>query len=156
MEQEALYFRENNIIKKAFHKNKNPIDINEVDVKEIVLSHKKSNGKHLFKYLIGYGHKVNAFPSPLCTELPQMNEYAEYFVENNKYMNLLVNVKEILEKQNKIWNNIKNLIKKDFNSEPMYNDKYIKTKIKFYNDKVYKNVQLNKYQRIMNIACVYL
>ena len=87
-----------NIIKKAFHKNKNPININEVDVKEIVLSHKKSNGKHLFKYLIGYGHKVNAFPSPLCTELPQMNEYAEYFDKNNKYMNLLVHVKEILEK----------------------------------------------------------
>ena len=38
----------------------------------------------------------------------------------------------------------------------MFNDKYIKTKIKFYNGKVYKNAQLNKYQRIMDIARVYL
>ena len=30
------------------------------------------------------------------------------------------------------------------NSEPVYNDKYIKTKIKIYNDKVYTNFQHNK------------
>ena len=42
MEQEAVYFAENGIIKSAFHKNKRPININEVDIEEIVLSHKKS------------------------------------------------------------------------------------------------------------------
>ena len=51
-------------------------------------------------------------------------------------MNLLVNDKEILEKCCEIWNKIKILIKKEFNSEPMYHDQYIKTKIKIYNDKV--------------------
>ena len=56
----------------------------------------------------------------------QMNAYAKYFDKNIKYMNLLVNDKEILEKYNKIWNRIKTLIKKAFNSEPVYNDKYIK------------------------------
>ena len=30
------------------------------------------------------------------------------------------------------------------NSEPVYNDKYIKTKIKIYNDRVYTNFQHNK------------
>ena len=40
MEQEAVYFGENGIIKSAFHKNKRPININEVDIEEIVLSHK--------------------------------------------------------------------------------------------------------------------
>ena len=39
-------------------------------------------------------------------------------------MNLLVNDKEILKKHTKIWNKIESLIKKDFNSEPVYNDKY--------------------------------
>ena len=43
MEQEAMYFRENGIIKSAFHKNKKPININEVDIEEIVLSHKKNH-----------------------------------------------------------------------------------------------------------------
>ena len=35
-------------------------------------------------------------------------------------------------------------IKKKFNSEPVYNYKYIKTKIKIYNDKVYTNFQHSK------------
>ena len=51
-------------------------------------------------------------------------------------MNLLVNDKEILKKCCEIWNKIKSLIKKEFNSEPVYHDQYIKTKIKIYNDKV--------------------
>ena len=57
----------------AFHKNKRPININELDIEEIVLSHKKSYSKDSFKYCIGYRHKGNAFPSPLCVKLPQMN-----------------------------------------------------------------------------------
>ena len=65
-----------------------------------------------------------------------MNAYAQYFDKNSKYMNLLVNDKEILEKCCEIWNKIKSLIKKEFNSEPVYHDQYIKTKIKIYNDKV--------------------
>ena len=39
MEEEAVYFGENGIIKSVFHKNKRSIDINEVDIEEIVLSH---------------------------------------------------------------------------------------------------------------------
>ena len=45
MEQEAVYFGENGIIKSAFHKNKRPIDINEIDIERIKLSDKKSCGK---------------------------------------------------------------------------------------------------------------
>ena len=32
MEQEAVHFGKNGIIKSAFHKNKGPININEVDI----------------------------------------------------------------------------------------------------------------------------
>ena len=71
MPQEALYFSENDIIKSAFHKNKTPININELDIKDILLSHKKPQGKDSFKYFIGYGHKGNAFPSQLCVKVPQ-------------------------------------------------------------------------------------
>ena len=139
MEQEAVYFGENGIIKSAFHKNKRPININEVDIKEIVLSHKVSYSKDSFKYFIGYRHKGNAFPSPLCVNLPQMKAYAKHFDKSNKYINLLVNDKDILKKYSEIWNEIKSLIKKEFNSEAVYNDKYIKTKIKIYSDRVYTN-----------------
>ena len=97
MEEEAVHFRENGIIKSVFPKNKIPININEVDIEEIILSHKESYGKDPFKYFIGYRHKGNAFPSPLCVKLPQMNAYAKHFDKNNKYINLWVNDKEILK-----------------------------------------------------------
>ena len=41
MEQEAVFFGEIGIIKSAFHKNKNPININEVDIERVALSDKK-------------------------------------------------------------------------------------------------------------------
>ena len=94
MEQESVYFGENGIIKSAFHKSKTPANVNEVDIEEIVLSHKKSYGKDSFKYFIGYRHEGNAFSSPLCLKLPQMNAYAKYFDKNSKYMNLSVNDKK--------------------------------------------------------------
>ena len=70
-----------------------------------------------------------------------MNAYAKYFDENNKYINFLVNDKEIFTKYSEIWGKIKSLIKKEFNSEPVYNDKYIKAKTKNYNNRVYANFQ---------------
>ena len=123
---------------------KKKININEVDIKRIALSDKKSYGKDSFKFFIGYRHEGNAFLSLLCVKCSQMNAYAKYFDENNKYMNLLVNDKEVLKKYTERWNKIKNLFKKEFNSEPVYNEKYIKTKILIYNDKLNTNFQHNK------------
>ena len=68
-----------------------------------------------------------------------MNAYAKYFDKNNKCTNLLANDKEIFEKYNKIWDKIKNLFEKKFDSEPVYNDKYIKAKINSYNTNFYGN-----------------
>ena len=90
---------------------------------------------------MGYKHEGNAFPSPLCIKLPQMNAYAKYFDKNSKYMNHLVIDEKILKKYLKIWYKIKSLIEKELNSKPVYNDKYIKFKIKIYNYKVYTNFQ---------------
>ena len=57
-------------------------------------------------------------------------------------MNILVHdsfslVHEILKKYNEIWNKINSLFKKEFDSKPVYSDKYIKTKICFYNKNFY-------------------
>ena len=38
MEQEAVYFEENSIIKSTFYKSKKAVNINEVDIKRITLS----------------------------------------------------------------------------------------------------------------------
>ena len=61
MKQEAVYFGQSGNIKGAFHKNKTPININEVDIEEIVLSHKKSYSKDSFKYCIYADIKVMLF-----------------------------------------------------------------------------------------------
>ena len=46
---------------------------------------------------------------------------------------------KLLEKYNKIWDKVRKVIKKGFDSEPVYNEKYIKTKIKSYEGKINKN-----------------
>ena len=97
MEQEAIHFGENSIIKSAFHKSKKPININEVDIKRRTLSDKKSYGKDSFKYFIWYRHESNAFLSPFCIKISQMNAYAKYFDKNNKYMNHLVKDEKVLK-----------------------------------------------------------
>ena len=98
-----MYFGENGIIKNAFHKTKK-----NKYIKRIVLFHKNHMviKSHLNTLLDIY---INAFPSPLCIKLSQMNAYAKYFDKNSKYINLLDNDKEILEKYNKIWNKTWNI-----------------------------------------------
>ena len=143
MEQEEIYFGENGIIKSPFHKNIRPININEVDIKRIKFSNKKSYGKDSFNYFIRYRHEANTFLSSLSVKHPQMNAHAKHFDKNDKCINLLVSDKKY---QKNIWNKIKSLIKKN-NSEPVYNDKYIKIKIKIHNDRVYTNSQHNKIRK---------
>ena len=156
MEEEAVYFRENSIINSAFRKNKRPININEVDIKRIALSDKKSISEDSFKDFIGYRRECNAFPFPLSIGLPQMNAYGKYFDENSKYMNHLFKDEKILKKFLQMWKKIQSLIKKELNSEPVYNAKYIKTKIKIYSDKVYTNFEHNKIPKDNDIVHVYL
>ena len=67
-----------------------------------------------------------------------MNEYVKYF-KDTEYMNLLVHDKELLKKYNEIWDKIKHLLKKEFNGEPVYNYKYIETKINSYSINFYDN-----------------
>ena len=45
---------------------------------------------------------------------------------------------------NEIWEKVKNIIKKGFDSEPVYNEKYVKAKIKSYNGKISTNFHNNK------------
>ena len=42
----------------------------------------------------------------------------------------LVKDGELLEKHNDIWEKVNKNIKKEFDSEPVYDEKYLKTKIK--------------------------
>ena len=51
---------------------------------------------------------------------------------------------EFLEKYNEIWDNFNNTIKKEFHRELVYNEKYIRTRIKFSEGKFNTNFHDNK------------
>ena len=88
IKHKSLSFDENSIIKNAFHKDKIPINIDEVDIKRMILS--DNGNKDSYKYFIGHIHNGNVFPAPLCIRFPQMNGYSKCFDKNKKYVNLLV------------------------------------------------------------------
>ena len=54
-------------------------------------------------------------------------------------MSFLIKDEELLKKYNKFWDKVSNNIKTDFDSEPVYNEKYLKTKIKTYEGKISTN-----------------
>ena len=61
MEQETVYFEENGIIKSAFHKNKRPVNINEVGIEDVVLSIKNHIVKVQLNTLLDTNIKVMLF-----------------------------------------------------------------------------------------------
>ena len=68
--------------------------------------------------------------------------YVKHF-DSNKTMSFKIGDNKLLKKYNKIWDRVSNQINIKFDSEPVYgdNDKYIKTKIKMYEDRVNANFQ---------------
>ena len=53
---------------------------------------------------------------------------------------------ELLQKYNEIWEKVKNSLKKEFDSEPVYDEQFLKAKIKSYNGKIDTHFHDNKIQ----------
>ena len=51
-------------------------------------------------------------------------------------MHFLIKNYKLLEKNKKLWDKVSNTIKKGFDSEPVYNEKYLRRKIKYYEGKI--------------------
>ena len=66
--------------------------------------------------------------------------------DSNKTMSFKVIDNKLLKKYTNIWERVSNLMNIKFDSEPVYgdNDKYIKTKIESYGDKLNTNFQGKK------------
>ena len=99
--------------------------------------------KNSLKYFIGYND--DNVVRPLCIKLPQMIGYVKHF-DSNKTMSFKVSDNKRLKKYTKIPEKICNLMNIEFDSKPVYgdNDKYLKTKIKMYEDRVNSNFQGKK------------
>ena len=124
--EKVIKFGDIQIEIQKFHQHKEPILIKNIEINKIVVSNKFSFGKKEFKYFIRYKDakeiRICIF---LCIFLPKLSEYRKDFDET-KYMSFLIK-DELLEKYNEIWEEVKNIIKKEFDSEPVYNEKYLKS-----------------------------
>ena len=65
-----------------------------------------------------------------CIILPQMSGYKSYFENGSKNMSFLIKNDEVWEKYEKIWDVIKNKLGIKFHSEPVYEYKYLKAKVR--------------------------
>ena len=144
MSRKGVNFGDKKINKSNFYNNKKLFKIDGTDVNRMLVSKKEPYGtKKSLKYFTGYND--NDVIRPLCKKLPQMIGYAKYF-DSNKAMYFNVNDEELLRKYTEIWEKISSLIDKEFDIQPVYgdNDKYKKTKIKSYGDKVNTNFKVKK------------
>ena len=88
------------------------------------------------KYIIGYNDNTI---SPLQLFLPRMTGYLNIFKDGARKMSFFTDNNEFLEGYMAIWEKISNLVNKKFDSDPIYNNKYINTKIRSYNNDIKTN-----------------
>ena len=134
--EKTLKFNNIKVNKKEFHKSKQAINLDSVDTGKIVVSDKFKHSEEGFKYFIGY--KEDEIVKPLCIILPQINGYIKYF-ENGRKMSFLIKNSEVWEKYEDIWDVIKNKLNIKFHSQPIYENKYLKAKVREFNGDIKTN-----------------
>ena len=99
-----------------------------VNVNQIVVSDKFKHNNEGFEYFIGY--QEGEIVRLLCIILPQVSGYIKYFENGDKNMSFLIKDDEVWEKYEQIWDVIKNKLGIKFHSEPIYEQKYLKAKVR--------------------------
>ena len=133
----VIDFKDKKINKKDFYNNKKQFKIKDIDINKILVSGPESYGnKNAKKHIIGYSNDVIR---PIRIFLSHMVGYVKCFDDNKIMLFLADDTKEFLKEYIKVWEKIRDLIGKKFNSEPVYGDKYIKTKINSYNNDIRTN-----------------
>ena len=89
--------------------------------------------KKNYKYFIGYLYDDYKIKS-LHIMLPKTKTYVKSFDGQTVWMYFFIEGDELLEKYSTVWNKVSADIEKEFDSEPVYNKKILKTKIKSYSD----------------------
>ena len=126
--EKALKFENTRLNKKEFHKSKQPINLDLVNVDQVVIPDKFKHSDDGFKYFIGY--KEGEIVKPLCIILPQMSGYIKYFENGGKNMSFLIKDDDVLDRYYLIWNKTKKLLNIKFHCMPVYDEKYIKAKVR--------------------------
>ena len=101
------------------------------------MSDKFKHSEEGYKYFIGY--QEDEIVKPLCIILPQMNGYIKYFENGGKNMSFLIKNSEVWEKYEEIWNVIKNKLNIKFHSQPIYENKHLKAKVREFGGNIKTN-----------------
>ena len=128
MGEKTLKFNNIKVNKKEFCRSKKAIELDSVDTGKIVAS---DRFKHSEEGLLAI--------KPLCVILPQMNSYIKYFDNGGKNMSFLIKDSEVWEKYEEIWDVIKNKSNIKFYSQPIYENKYLKAKLREFNGNIKTN-----------------
>ena len=87
-----------------------------------------------------------------------MKGYIKYFEKSSKNMSFFIKDDDVLYKYNEIWDKIKEKLNIKFHSEPIYDKKYIKVKVREYDGMIKTNFLgdkvLNENMRYTCIACL--
>ena len=134
MGEKTLKFNNIKVNKKEFHRAKKAIDLDLVDTGKIVVSDRFKHNEEGSKCFIGYQEV-----KPLCIILPQMNGYIKYFENDGKNMSFLIKNSEVWQKYEDIWDVIENKLGIKFHSQPIYENKYLKAKVREFNGNIKTN-----------------
>ena len=137
MSEKTLKFNNIKVNKNFFYKSKQAIDLDSVDIGKIVVSDRFKHSEEGSKYFIGY--REYEIVKPLCIILPQMNSYIKYFGNGGKNMSFLIKNDEVWQKYEDIWDVIKNKLNIKFHSQPIYENKYLKAKVREFNGNIKTN-----------------
>ena len=87
-----------------------------------------------------------------------MNGYIKYFENERKNMSFLIKNNEVWEKYEGIWNVIKNKLNIKFHSQPIYENKYLKTKVREFDVNIKTNFlgnDLQKEKHVLHLHCLH-
>ena len=130
MSEQTLKFGDIVVNRKEFHASKQAIALNLVNTNKTVVSDKFKHSNDGSKYFIDYLHDDDDVIRPSFITLPQMSGYIKYFDNSGKTMSFKTEDESVYLKYTEIWNKIKKSLNIEFHSQPIYDDKYIKTKVK--------------------------
>ena len=117
--------------------SKKAIDLMSVNVNKIVVSGKFELNEDAFEYFIGY--QKGEIVRPLWIILHQMSGYIKYVEYGSSNISFFIKDDRVRGKQEQIWDVIKNKLKIKFHSEPVYEYKYLKTKVREYDGVIETN-----------------
>ena len=126
--EKTLKFDNFRVNKKEFHKSKQPVNLDLVNIDQIVMSDKFKHNDDGFKYFTGY--KEGEIVKPFCIMLPQMTGYLKCFESGGKNMSFVTKDDDVLDKYHEICDKIKKTLSIKFHSTPVYDEEYIKVKVR--------------------------